>query len=188
MNPVATLFLAFAMSTDAFAAAIGKGATLHRPRWREALKTGLIFGVIEALTPIIGWFLGKAAAQYVAAWDHWIAFTLLSVLGARMISNSFKVGEAAEEKPTKHAFWLLALTGFATSIDAMAVGAGLAFVDVNIYSTAAAIGLATATMVTIGVMVGRVVGSVVGRRAEFAGGIVLIAIGIIILVEHLSAG
>jgi putative Mn2+ efflux pump MntP len=89
MNPVATLFLAFAMSTDAFAAAIGKGATLHRPHWREALRTGLIFGVIEALTPLIGWLLGKAAAQYVSAWDHWIAFTLLSVLGARMIFNGF---------------------------------------------------------------------------------------------------
>jgi len=186
MNPVATLLLAFAMSTDAFAAAIGKGATLHRPRWREAIKTGLIFGVIEAVTPIIGWLLGKAAAQYVSAWDHWIAFTLLSVLGARMIFNSFKAKEAEDDKPTKHGFWLLALTGFATSIDAMAVGAGLAFVDVNIFSTAAAIGLATATMVTIGVMVGRVVGSVIGRRAELAGGIVLIAIGAIILVEHLQ--
>jgi putative Mn2+ efflux pump MntP len=187
MNPVATLFLAFAMSTDAFAAAIGKGAALHRPRWREAIKTGLIFGVIEALTPIVGWFLGKAASQYVSAWDHWIAFTLLSLLGARMIFNSFKASEISEERPTKHSFWLLAVTGLATSIDAMAVGAGLAFVDINIYSTAAAIGLATATMVTIGVMVGRVVGSVVGRRAELAGGLVLIAIGVVILAEHLSA-
>jgi len=186
MNPVATLFLAFAMSTDAFAAAIGKGAALHRPRWREAIRTGLIFGVIEALTPIVGWFLGKAAAQYVSAWDHWIAFALLAVLGGRMIINSFKAEEAIDEKPASHSFWLLAVTGFATSIDAMAVGAGLAFVDVNIFSTAAAIGLATATMVTIGVMVGRVVGRIVGRRAECAGGIVLIGIGALILAEHLN--
>jgi manganese efflux pump family protein len=184
MNPVATLFLAFAMSTDAFAAAIGKGATLHRPQWREAVRTGLIFGVIEALTPLIGWFLGKAAAQYVTAWDHWIAFTLLFILGARMIFNSFTAKEV-EEKAATHSFWLLALTGFATSIDAMAVGAGLAFVDVNIYSTAAAIGLATATMVTIGVLLGRVIGPVVGRRAELAGGVVLIGIGCVILAEHL---
>ncbi|MGF6772283.1 putative Mn2+ efflux pump MntP [Paraburkholderia sp. GAS199] len=186
MNPVATLFLAFAMSTDAFAAAIGKGATLHRPHWREALRTGLIFGVIEALTPLIGWFLGRAAAQYVSAWDHWIAFTLLGVLGARMIFNSFSASETHETKPTAHSFWLLALTGFATSIDAMAVGAGLAFVNVNIYSTAAAIGLATATMVTIGVLLGRVIGNVVGRRAELAGGVVLIGIGCVILAEHLQ--
>ncbi|AJZ62838.1 hypothetical protein OI25_5736 [Paraburkholderia fungorum] len=186
MNPVATLFLAFAMSTDAFAAAIGKGAALNRPHWREALRTGLIFGVIEALTPLVGWFLGKAAAQYVSAWDHWIAFTLLFVLGARMIMNGFAAQDVEEKKPVAHSFWLLALTGFATSIDAMAVGAGLAFVDVNIYSTAAAIGLATMAMVTIGVMLGRVIGHVAGRRAEMAGGVVLIGIGSIILAEHLK--
>ncbi|WP_133646547.1 manganese efflux pump MntP [Paraburkholderia flava] len=186
MNPVATLFLAFAMSTDAFAAAIGKGTTLHRPRWSEALKTGLIFGVIEALTPLAGWFLGRAAAQYVSAWDHWIAFTLLLILGGRMVFNSFAAKEIEEEKPATHSFWLLALTGFATSIDAMAVGAGLAFVDVNIYSTAAAIGLATALMVTIGVLLGRVLGHVAGRRAELAGGVVLIGIGGTILAEHLK--
>lgn len=186
MNPVATLFLAFAMSTDAFAAAIGKGAALNRPHWREALRTGLIFGVIEALTPLVGWFLGKAAAQHVSAWDHWIAFTLLFVLGARMIMNGFAAQDVEEKKPAAHSFWLLALTGFATSIDAMAVGAGLAFVDVNIYSTAAAIGLATMAMVTIGVMLGRVIGHVAGRRAEMAGGVVLIGIGSIILAEHLK--
>jgi len=83
MNIASTLLLAFAMSTDAFAAAVGKGATLHRPRIREALRTGLIFGVIEAITPLVGWALGKAAAPYVASWDHWIAFSLLFVLGAR---------------------------------------------------------------------------------------------------------
>ncbi len=186
MNPVATLFLAFAMSTDAFAAAIGKGATLHRPHWREALRTGLIFGAIEALTPLIGWFLGKAAAQYVSAWDHWIAFALLLVLGARMVRNGFREPQAEEEKPASHSFWLLAVTGFATSIDAMAVGAGLAFVDVNIYSTAAAIGLATMLMVTVGVMLGRVIGRVAGQRAELAGGVVLIGIGCTILAEHLK--
>lgn len=186
MNPVATLFLAFAMSTDAFAAAIGKGAALNRPHWREALRTGLIFGVVEALTPLVGWFLGKAAAQYVSAWDHWIAFALLFVLGTRMIMNGFAAQDIEEKKPVAHSFWLLALTGLATSIDAMAVGAGLAFVDVNIYSTAAAIGLATMAMVTIGVMLGRVIGHVAGRRAEMAGGVVLIGIGSIILAEHLK--
>lgn len=186
MNPVATLFLAFAMSTDAFAAAIGKGATLRRPRWRDAIKTGLIFGVIEALTPLIGWFLGKAADQYVSAWDHWIAFTLLFILGARMVFNSFASKQDEDTKTSSHSFWLLAVTGFATSIDAMAVGAGLAFVDVNIYSTALAIGLATMLMVTIGVMVGRLLGHVVGRRAEMLGGVVLIGIGSTILAEHLG--
>ncbi|GAB7522344.1 manganese efflux pump MntP [Paraburkholderia sp. 2C] len=185
MNPVATLFLAFAMSTDAFAAAIGKGATLHRPNLREALKTGVIFGVIEALTPLAGWFLGRAAADYVTAWDHWIAFALLAVLGARMVFNGL-ANKMETSRPASHSFWLLALTGFATSIDAMAVGAGLAFVEVDIYSTATAIGLATMLMVTIGVMLGRVIGRVAGKRAEIAGGIVLIGVGSTILADHLK--
>ncbi|URV23355.1 manganese efflux pump MntP [Burkholderia gladioli] len=187
MNPFATLLLAFAMSTDAFAAAIGKGATLHRPSLREALKAGLVFGVIEALTPLAGWFLGRAAAQYVSAWDHWIAFGLLGLLGARMIRNGLSADRADEDTPTSHSFWLLAATGFATSIDAMAVGAGLAFVEVNIYATAIAIGLVTMAMVTIGVMLGRLLGKLAGKRAEMAGGLVLIGIGVGILFEHLHA-
>ncbi|CAB3783584.1 manganese efflux pump MntP [Pararobbsia alpina] len=187
MNIASTLLLAFAMSTDAFAAAVGKGATLHRPHLREALKTGLIFGVIEALTPLIGWALGKAATQYVASWDHWIAFGLLFILGARMIKAGFSKPQQQEvEKPNSHSFWVLAVTGFATSMDAMAVGAGLAFIDVNIFSTAATIGLATMLMVTIGVMLGRVLGATIGKRAEIAGGVILIGVGTAILAEHLG--
>jgi putative Mn2+ efflux pump MntP len=186
MNIASTILLAFAMSTDAFAAAVGKGATLKRPRMREALRTGLIFGVIEAITPLVGWALGKAAAPYVMSWDHWIAFGLLLVLGLRMIRSGFSTPTPEAEKPVRHSFWLLAATGFATSIDAMAVGAGLAFIDVNIFSTAATIGLATLIMVTIGVMVGRFLGRAVGQRAEVAGGLILVAIGSVILAEHLG--
>jgi putative Mn2+ efflux pump MntP len=187
MNLFATAALALAMSTDAFAAAVGKGAALHRPHLREALRTGAIFGVIEGLTPLVGWALGKAAAQYVEAWDHWIAFTLLGVLGARMIWESRKpeADDAEGEKPNSHSFWVLALTGVATSIDAMAVGAGLAFVDEDILTAAGAIGFSTFAMVTLGVMLGRGLGAIVGRRAELAGGLVLIAIGCAILYEHL---
>jgi len=187
MSFLATLALALAMSTDAFAAAVGKGAALHRPRWSEALRTGVIFGVIESLTPVVGWALGSVAAKYVTAWDHWIAFTLLFGLGARMIWVGLRdQGEAAEERPDRHSFSLLALTGFATSIDAMAVGVGLAFIDVNIVPVAVAIGLATFTMVTAGVMLGRVLGSVAGKSAEVAGGVLLIVIGAVILAEHLG--
>src|SRR6201746_1131956 len=136
MNIASTLLLAFAMSTDAFAAAVGKGATLHRPRMREALRTGLIFGVIEAITPLVGWALGQAAAPHVGSWDHWIAFSLLLVLGARMIRSGLRAPTPAVEKPDSHGFWLLALSGFATRIDAMAGGGGLAFIDANILVTA----------------------------------------------------
>ena len=177
------------MSTDAFAAAIGKGLALHKPGWPEALRTGFIFGVIEAITPIIGWLLGRAAGPYVAEWDHWIAFVLLGVLGLRMIRNGLAPADLDQPaaKPVRHSFWLLAVTGFATSVDAMAVGVGLAFLDVDIVPVAAAIGVATLTMVTLGVLLGRVLGVIAGRRAEVLGGVVLIGIGLAILREHLTA-
>ncbi|WP_313648542.1 manganese efflux pump MntP [Pseudomonas oryzihabitans] len=187
MNPASLMFLAFAMSTDAFAAAVGKGASLHKPCLREALRTGAIFGVIEAITPVIGWAVGLTAAQYVQPWDHWIAFTLLTVLGLRMIWAGFGAPDAEAEKPRQHSFMLLALTAVATSIDALAVGVGLAFIDVNIITAALAIGLATMVMVTTGVMLGRVMGNLVGKRAEMLGGVVLIVIGAVILHEHLTS-
>lgn len=187
MNPISLIFLAFAMSTDAFAAAIGKGASLHKPRLSEALRTGLIFGVIEALTPLIGWAVGQAASDYVQNWDHWIAFSLLLLLGLHMIYNGVKDDHEQAEKPNQHGFLILAVTAFATSIDALAVGVGLAFVDVNILVAALAIGLATTLMVTLGVMLGRALGTAVGKRAEIIGGVVLMLIGATILYEHLSA-
>ncbi len=186
MNFAATVALSLAMSTDAFAAAVGKGAALQRPQLREALRTGLIFGVIEGITPVIGWALGHVAAPYVEAWDHWIAFTLLTVLGLRMIVAGLQADEEEDSKPASHSFLALAVTGFATSIDAMAVGASLAFVGADIAVTAAAIGFSTFVMVTIGVMVGRGLGAIAGKRAEMVGGIVLIAIGCIILYEHIG--
>ena len=174
------------MSTDAFAAAVGKGAALNKPNWREALRTGLIFGIIEGVTPVIGWALGQVAAPYVTAWDHWIAFVLLTLLGVRMIRTGFAEPDAASSKPASHSFWVLAATGFATSIDAMVVGVGLAFMDADIVVTAVAIGVSTFIMVTIGVMLGRVLGLIAGRRAEIAGGILLVGIGCLILYEHVG--
>jgi putative Mn2+ efflux pump MntP len=125
----------------------------------------------------------------VKAWDHWIAFTLLGLLGARMVLAGFNADDEVEssERPQRHGFWLLAITGLATSIDAMAVGVGLAFLDTNIVPVAAAIGITTFVAVTAGVMLGRVLGLVAGKRAEIAGGLLLIGIGTAILVEHLQA-
>jgi putative Mn2+ efflux pump MntP len=189
MTLVSIVLLAFAMATDAFAAAVAKGAALQRPDWREALRTGSIFGTIEAITPVVGWTLGSFAEKYVTAADHWIAFTLLGALGARMIWAGLKptANERPETKPERHSFGVLAVTGFATSIDAMAVGATLAFIKVNIAPVAIAIGLATFTMVTVGVLLGRVLGAVAGKRAEIIGGLVLIGIGSLILYQHLTA-
>ena len=188
MNALSTVLLALAMSTDAFAAAVAKGAALHRPDVREAVRAGLIFGTIEALTPVAGWYLGSLASSYIEAWDHWIAFALLGALGAKMIWEGLRqaADEPVEERPGSHPFWMLALTGFATSIDAMAIGVTLAFLDVPILPVAAAIGCTTFALVTLGVLLGRALGTLIGRRAELLGGIVLIGIGIAILVEHLG--
>ena len=187
MNLSATLLLAFGMSMDAFAASIGKGATLHKPKFSEAVRTGLIFGAIETLTPLVGWGLGMLASQFVLEWNHWIAFILLVFLGGRMIIEGFR-GDSDEacEAPRRHGFWLLVTTAFATSLDAMAVGVGLAFLQVSIVTTALAIGCATFIMSTLGIMVGRFNGPLLGKRAEILGGIVLIGIGSEILWSHFA--
>lgn len=185
MNPIALLLLALAMSTDAFAAAIGKGAGLKKLHFPKALRTGLIFGSIEAVTPLIGWFIGKAATAYVETWDHWVAFILLVALGLHMIYQGLKPDDGLTDKPSTHSFLLLAVTAIGTSIDALAVGISLAFVDVNIWLAAGLIGLATTVMATLGIMLGRVVGSVLGHRAEIAGGVTLMTIGTWILSTHI---
>lgn len=186
MNPIAILLIGLAMSTDAFAAAVGKGAAMARPRFTEALRVGLIFGTIEAVTPAIGWLLGRAASSVIEGWDHWIALGLLSVLGLHMIHAGLQRDGDAPALPERHGFWRLAITAFATSIDAMAIGIGLAFLDVNIVAVALVIGLCTLLMVTIGIMLGHALGTIVGKRAEIAGGLVLIAVGIGIAYEHVS--
>ena len=187
MNLSATILLAFGMSMDAFAASIGKGATLHKPKFSEAVRTGLIFGAIEPLAPLVGWGLGMLAAHFILARNHWIAFILLVFLGGRMIVEGFR-GDSDEacEAPHRHGFWLLVTTAFATSLDAMAVGVGLAFLQVSIVTTALAIGCATFIMSTLGMMVGRLIGPLLGKRAEILGGIVLIGIGSEILWSHFA--
>ncbi|MEO5812526.1 MAG: manganese efflux pump MntP family protein, partial [Rhodanobacter sp.] len=131
--------------------------------------------------------LGKGASRYIQAWDHWIAFGLLLVLGLHMIWNGLKPeSDEPVDEAKKHGIVALALTGLSTSIDALAVGVGLAFVDTPIAVVAAVIGLCTFSMVTLGVMLGRVLGAMVGKRAEMIGGVILIGVGAAILYEHLS--
>lgn len=186
MNISATLLLAFGMSMDAFAASIGKGATLHKPKFSDALRTGLIFGAIETLTPLIGWGLGMLASQFVLEWNHWIAFILLVFLGGRMVLEGLRGNDNDDTPIQRHGFWLLVTTAIATSLDAMAVGVGLAFLHVNIITTALAIGCATLVMSTLGIMIGRFIGPLLGKRAEILGGIVLIGIGSQILWSHFA--
>jgi manganese efflux pump family protein len=187
MSVFSIIILAFSMSADAFAAALGKGSVLDRPHWGEAIRIGLVFGIVEAITPVIGWAAGLAASAYIAAIDHWIAFALLSGIGGKMIWDSMR-RPAEQARPTRHSFGLLLMTAIGTSIDAMAVGVTVAFLNVNIVVTALAIGLATFTMTTIGILLGRVLGGKFGRIAETLGGVGLVLIGTKILIEHIMAG
>lgn len=185
MSPVSIAVLAVGMSVDALLAALGRGAAAERPNLLEALRTGAIFGIVETITPLIGWAAGFAASQYVAAIDHWIAFALLGLVGGRMIWHSLKPAEK-RQKARDASFWVLIATAIGTSIDAMAVGVSLAFLDVNIMVVAFAIGLATFVMATGGMLAGNLVGSRFGLWAERIGGFALIGLGLSILVNHLS--
>lgn len=190
MSIISLILLAFSMSADAFAAAIAKGAAVKQPTVKQIMQTALVFGIIETITPMVGWSLGVVAAPYIEAYDHWIAFVLLGGLGAKMIYEGLSDDDDEETdmqpESTKKGLILLMITAFATSIDSMIVGVGLAFLDVNIWLTALAIGSATTLMAGIGMKLGNVLGNVAGKRAEIAGGFVLIGIGTLILVEHLN--
>ena len=188
MNPFSILLIGLAMSTDAFAAAVGKGAAMTRPRWSQALRAGLVFGVVEAITPVVGWLLGTATSHFIEAWDHWVAFVLLAALGLHMIWQALQPArDEPDDVADDHGSLVkLAIAGLATSIDAMAVGVSLAFVDVPIAIVALVIGLCTFGMVTLGIMLGRALGVIIGKRAEIAGGVILIAVGSAILYEHLN--
>ncbi len=187
MSFFSTAALAFSMSADAFAASLGHGASNPNPKLKTALKTGLLFGTIEAITPILGWAMGLAASSYIASVDHWIAFAILSLLGAKMIHEGLSNDSAGEECEPPKSLLRVAMIAFATSIDALAVGVTLAFIDANIWISSAAIGTATFIMVTFGMMIGHYAGKKLGKRTEAIGGLILIIIGSVILHEHLTA-
>ncbi len=184
MTPISIGILAVSMSIDAFVASIGKGTTDGRPNLAMILRTGAIFGVIEAITPLLGWLAGVVASQYVAEVDHWIAFILLAGVGTHMALQAWT---RAEDEPRATSLWATIITAIGTSIDAMAVGVSLAFMQVNILIIAIVIGVTTMLMSSAGLIVGRYVGGRFGRIAETLGGFGLFAIGTMILWEHLSS-
>lgn len=186
MTPGAIAILSLSMSTDAFAAAVGRGAS-HRPAVKDAVKAGLVFGVIEAITPLIGWGLGIIAAGLVEKVDHWIAFTLLLIVGGKMIWEGVQTrGADEDEAPRRSGPWALVATAVGTSIDAAAVGVGLAFIGANIWVIAASIGFTTFVLTTTGMLIGKAVGVRFGKTAELLGGVALIGVGVLILADHLG--
>lgn len=188
MNTYALTVLAFAMSMDAFAASIVKGAVIDKPNILKIFKIALIFGIVETITPLIGWLGGRMAQKFISDWDHWIAFVLLSVLGCKMIYGALTAANEADRPAPSGRYGLLMITAtaVATSIDSMVVGISLAFLNVNIVATALIIGAATTLMSAVGIILGRLFGKAAGKRAEILGGIVLIIIGSSILADHLE--
>lgn len=189
MTGLVTLgIIGLSLSVDAFAAAVGKGATGKRPQFIDALRIGAVFGIFEALTPAIGWMIGIALAGWITAIDHWVAFGLLAIVGGHMLWMATRTPDeaAVDEERKHHSLLKLAFTALATSIDAMAVGVSLAVIDVDIVTACLVIGAVTTVIATIGVMLGKKAGPYLGRYAEVLGGVALIAIGSLILYQHLS--
>lgn len=178
------LLLAVGVSMDAFAVSIGKGLSAKRASWREALIVGLWFGGFQALMPVIGYYLGISFADLVTKIDHWIAFGLLLVIGGNMIREALQTGE---DKPADASFAVKSMfvLAIATSIDALAVGVSFAFLRINLWSAILIIGLTTFAFSFVGLLIGKKVGSRFHSGAEILGGVILIAIGFKILIEHL---
>ncbi|MBR0255608.1 MAG: manganese efflux pump [Bacteroidales bacterium] len=176
--------LAVGVSMDAFAVSIGKGLSAKRVSWREALTVGLWFGGFQALMPVIGYYLGISFADLVTKIDHWIAFGLLLLIGGNMIRDALK-GEDDKPVDSSFAFRTMLVLAIATSIDALAVGISFAFLGTDLCRSILIIGLTTFVFSAVGLLIGKKVGSRFHAGAEILGGVILIAIGLKILVEHL---
>lgn len=178
------LFLiAVGLSMDAFAVSVCKGLSVQRLNVKHAALAGLYFGGFQFLMPVIGWLLGYRFESIISNYDHWIAFALLSLIGIGMIRESC---ESPEELSDDFSFRTMLLLAVATSIDALAVGITFAFLEVKILSAASLIGVTTFVLSAAGICIGHVFGVKYKAKAELAGGIILVLIGLKILLEHLG--
>ena len=190
MGFVELLIVAVGLSADAFAVSVCKGLCMRRVNWRHALVIALLFGTFQAGMPLIGWLLGTQFAALITPIDHWVAFGLLGLIGAKMIWDAVHDDEdPAASCPAEGApldVRELVLLAVATSIDALAVGFALAFLGVSIWRAMAVIGVTTFALSFVGVALGNQFGARFEKPAALAGGVVLILIGAKILVEHLG--
>jgi putative Mn2+ efflux pump MntP len=182
MGFIELLLISVGLAMDAFAVSVGKGITVKRVRPYHALNAGAWFGAFQALMPIIGFFVGRSFAEYVTSVDHWIAFGLLVIIGVNMIREAI----SGEEEVVDGNFGVrtMLIMAIATSIDALAVGISMAFLHVNIWISVAVIGIVTFAISAAGVYLGASFGSRLGSKAGIVGGVILIAIGIKIVVDH----
>jgi len=178
------VLIAIGLAMDAFAVAICKGVSIKKINWKATIIIGLYFGAFQALMPLIGYLLGASFENLVTKIDHWIAFGLLSFIGANMIREAF---EEDEEHCTDNInVKTMLVLAIATSIDALAVGITFAFLKVNLVLATIIIGIVTFVLCIIGTKIGNRFGNKYKNKAEFSGGLILILIGLKILLEHLS--
>ncbi len=186
MDAATTVFLSLGLAADAFAVAVSSGLAIKHMKVNKALKIALFFGGFQALMPLIGWFIGLSFSFLITPIDHWIAFGLLSLIGGRMIYESLHSEEGQKKFNPLDTGTLIALS-VATSIDALAVGIGFAVLKTSIGPVITSIGFITFFVVFAGVFIGHKCGNLFGKKIEFLGGAILIAIGSNILWSHLMA-
>ena len=184
----AELFLlAVGLSMDAFAVSICKGLSMKKATLKAEMICGAWFGGFQGLMPLIGFFLGTLFAGVIEAFDHWVAFGLLAIIGINMLREAFEKGCDCEEQDADLSFKTMFVMAVATSIDAMAVGISLAMAgNVNIWTAILLIGVTTFVLSAAGVKIGNVFGSRFEKKAQIAGGVILILLGAKILLEHLG--
>lgn len=184
MDTLSLVLIAVGLAMDAFAVALCKGLAMRKPGIRSILLVGLWFGFFQALMPVIGFYLGSSFYGYIADYDHWIAFILLVLIGGNMIREALSDEDEGVDDDT--GFRTMFLLALATSIDALAVGISLAMTGDNILSSAVTIGVITFVISAAGVKLGSLFGDRFGNKAELAGGVILILIGLRILLDHLG--
>lgn len=192
MSWLSILTLAVGLAMDATAVSAARGLAISRVTARHVALVMLFFGGAQALMPLVGWAVGARLGSTVSAWDHWIAFVLLGAIGGKMLWEA-RAGEADEAPPSDHrsgepfSLALLFTLSIATSIDALAVGVTLPLLGAPLAATVATVGVTTAVLSALGLFAGRKFGSMLGKRLDAVGGLVLIGLGTKILVEHLGA-
>jgi putative Mn2+ efflux pump MntP len=185
MGVVEIVLLALSLAMDAFAVSICKGLSMKKINWKKATIIGLYFGIFQAVMPIIGYCLGAAFQGIVTNIDHWIAFILLALIGGNMIREALSEDESKNCNDNVD-FKTMIVLAIATSIDALTVGITFAFLNVNIPMATSIIGIITFVVSLIGVKIGNKFGSKYENKAEIAGGIILILIGLKILLTDLG--
>jgi putative Mn2+ efflux pump MntP len=181
-----TLLISVSVAMDAFAISIGKGLTVARVRVQDAVKTALWFGGFQALFPVLGYFAASTFSSYVTAFDHWIIFALLLLIGGNMVREAFSESETNTKETAQFDWKHMLPLAVACSIDAFAVGVSLEFMKTNILFAIVSIGVVTALFSAAGLVIGRIFGSRWQKPAQIAGGVVLILIGLKVLLEHLG--